>query len=179
MTELDYRAFWNEGFIWRDYLGNEVREHRDLWLAVDSRAVVPAWAAEEAAGLGAGCRLLIISEDWCGDASNTVPVIAKLAASAPGLELRVVKRDENPELMDRHLTSGARSIPLAVVLDRDFRPVGQWGPRPSELQEMVLREKNAGLRPLAGIYRDVRRWYARDRGESTLREILAVMKRAA
>lgn len=176
MTDLDYRAFWNDAFTWGDYLGNEVREHRDLWLAVDSRAVVPAWAAEEAAALGDGWKLLVISEDWCGDASNTVPVIAKLAETAPGVELRVVKRDEKPELMERHLTAGARSIPLAVVLDRDFRPVGQWGPRPAELQEMVLREKKAALRPLAEIYRDVRRWYARDRGESTLREILAVMK---
>lgn len=179
MTDLDYRAFWNDAFTWADYLGSEVREHRDLWLGVDSRAVVPAWVANEAAGLGDGWKLLIISEDWCGDASNTVPVIAKLAGAAPGVEVRVVKRDENPELMDRHLTNGARSIPLVVVLDRDFHPVGQWGPRPSELQEMVLREKKAGLRPLAEIYRDVRRWYARDRGESTLREILAVMKSAA
>jgi hypothetical protein len=178
MTDLDYRAFWNGAFTWSDYLGNEVREHRDLWLAVDSRAVVPAWAADEAAAPGDGWKLLVISEDWCGDASNTVPVIAKFAASVPGVELRVVKRDENPQLMDRHLTGGARSIPLVVVLDRDFRPVGQWGPRPSELQEMVLREKKAALRPLAEIYRDVRRWYARDRGESTLREILAVMKQA-
>ena len=179
MTDLDYRAFWNDGFTWSDYLGSEVLEHRDLWLAVDSRAVVPAWAAEEAAALGGGWKLLIISEDWCGDASNTVPVIARLAETAPGVEVRIVKRDENPELMDRHLTNGARSIPLAVVLDRDFRLVGQWGPRPAELQEMVLREKKAGLRPLAEIYRDVRRWYARDRGESTLREILAVMKQPA
>lgn len=176
MTDLDYRAFWNDGFTWADYLGNEVREHRDLWTAVDARAEVPAWATDEAAALGDGWKLLVISEDWCGDASNTVPVMAKLAEVAPNVEMRVVKRDENPELMDRYLTNGSRSIPLTVVLDRDFRPVGHWGPRPVELQEMVLREKKAGERPMEEIYRDVRRWYARDRGASTIREILAVMK---
>jgi hypothetical protein len=175
MTDLDYQAFWDKGYTWADYLGNEVREHRELWNAVDARAGLPAWAAEEAAALGSGWKLLVISEDWCGDASNTVPVIARLADA--GIEVRVVKRDENPELMDAYLTSGSRSIPLAIALDPDFRPAGRWGPRPSELQEMVLREKKAGLRPLPEIYRDVRRWYARDRGESTIREVLAVMKR--
>ena len=174
MTDLDYQAFWNNAYSWADYLGNEVREHRDLWHAVDARAGLPAWAVEEAAGLGDGWKLLVISEDWCGDASNTVPVIAKLAAA--GIEVRVVKRDENTDLMDAYLTNGSRSIPLAIALDRDFRPVGRWGPRPSELQDLVLREKKAGLRPMDDIYREVRRWYARDRGESTLREVLAVMK---
>ena len=178
MTELDYPALWNAAFTWADYLGNEVVKHRDLWVSVDARAVVPGWALEEAARAGDGWKLLVISEDWCGDASNTVPVIAKLAELAPDIEMRVVKRDENVELMDAYLTNGSRSIPLAVVLDRGFRPVGRWGPRPSELQEMVLREKKAGIRPLPEIYRDVRRWYARDRGESTLREILGVIKEA-
>ncbi len=175
MTELDYAAIWNGAYSWADYLWNEVVQHRDLWLAVDSRAAVPPGALEEAARAGDGWKLLVISEDWCGDASNTVPVMAKLAEAAPGMELRVVKRDENDELMDAYLTNGSRSIPLAVVLDRDFRPVGRWGPRPAELQEMVLREKKAALRPMDDIYRDVRRWYARDRGESTVREILNIM----
>jgi hypothetical protein len=177
MTDLDYRAFWDEGFTWADYLGNEVREHRDLWLAVDSRAVVPAWAADEAAALGDGWKLLVLSEDWCGDASNTVPVIAKLADA--GIEVRVVKRDENPELMDAYLTGAARSIPLVVLLDEEFRPRGRWGPRPAELQEFVLREKSAGTRPQQEIYRDVRTWYARDRGETTLREVLEMVEAAA
>jgi hypothetical protein len=178
MTELDYRALWNAAYTWPDYLGKEVVKHRDLWLAVDARAAVPPWALEEAAGAGGGWKLLVITEDWCGDASNTLPVIARLAALAPEIEMRIVKRDENGELMDAYLTRGARSIPLVIILDRDFRPAGRWGPRPSELQAMVLREKKAALRPLDDIYRDVRRWYARDRGESTLREILGAIKEA-
>ena len=63
---------------------------------------------------GAARKLLVIAEDWCGDASNTVPVVAKLADAVPGLELRVILRDANPEVMDRYLTNGSRSIP-----DRD------------------------------------------------------------
>ena len=175
MSEPNYEVLWNEAFTWADYLGSEIREHKDLWDAVATRAEVPTWATEAAAALGSRRKLMVISEDWCGDASNTVPVIARFAEVAPSVDVRVVKRDEHPELMDLYLTHGARSIPLVVVLDEGFRPIGRWGPRPTELQEMVLREKKVGERPMDEIYRDVRRWYARDRGESTLRELLSVM----
>lgn len=174
MSEPNYEVLWNDAFSWDDYLGREVREHKDLWDAVWARSTVPAWATEQAATLPPR-RLMVISEDWCGDASNSVPVIARFAEAAPSVEIRVVKRDENPELMDRFLTNGARSIPLVVVLDESLRPIGRWGPRPAELQALVLREKAAGLRPMDDIYREVRRWYARDRGESILRELMSVM----
>ncbi|HSU13054.1 thioredoxin family protein [Longimicrobium sp.] len=174
MGDFDYRKYWDLGFTWDDYLGNEVKEHRDLWHGVWTRSRVPEWAT--AAAPAGEWKVLVISEDWCGDASNTVPVIARLAETLPNVEMRVVKRDEHPELMDRHLTSGSRSIPLAVVLRPDWSVAGQWGPRPSELQDFVLREKKAELRPVGDIYRDVRTWYARDRGETTIREILAVFE---
>ena len=175
MADLDYRGYWEKGFSWENYLGREIAANQALWDGVYRKSVVPAWAAGQAAAASEGWKLLVISEDWCGDASNTVPVLARLAEAAPEIEMRVVKRDENLELMDEYLTAGSRSIPLAVVLDAEFRPVGRWGPRPSELQEFVLREKAAGTRPVEELYREVRSWYARDRGESTLREVLEVI----
>jgi len=173
MSDFDYRKYWDAGFTWSRYLADEVKEHPELWNGVWTRARVPEWAAS--APVGGEWKILVISEDWCGDASNTVPVIARLAEALPNVELRVVKRDQHPELMDRHLTNGSRSIPLAIVLRPDWSVAGQWGPRPSELQQFVLREKQAALRPVGDIYRDVRTWYARDRGETTIREILAVL----
>lgn len=178
MAGLDYRGYWEAAFSWEDYLGKEIETNGALWDGVWKKSAVPAWAREEAAGLGEGWKLLVISEDWCGDASNTVPVMARLAEAAPGIEMRVVKRDENEALMDEYLTNGSRSIPLVVVLDAEFRPVGRWGPRPSELQAFVLREKAAGGKPLDDLYREVRTWYARDKGESTIREILGVIASA-
>ncbi len=110
---------------------------------------------------------------------NLVPVLARFAEAVPKVEIRIVKRDENPELMDHYLTDGSRSIPLAIVLSESFEPVGRWGPRPRELQERILGEKQAGLRRACEIYRDARAWYARDRGESTLRELLLLLEGAA
>ena len=179
MGSIDYRKYWNAAYPWTDYLQREVKEHPALWNGVWERAKVPEWAMEDGARLGGEWRLLVISEDWCGDASNTVPVLARLAETLPGFELRVSKRDENTELMDAHLTGGSRSIPLAILLRPDFTVAGQWGPRPAELQRFVLTEKRAGLRPVGDIYRDVRAWYARDRGETTIRELLSLVESAS
>lgn len=175
MSDLDFGTYWDNGFTWQDYLDREVHKLEELWRGVYARVVVPEWALERAAGIGGEWRMLVISEDWCGDASNTVPVMARMAEVLPNVQIRVVKRDENPELMDAFLTNGSRSIPLALVLRPDFTVAGRWGPRPAELQEFVMTEKKAALRPVDDIYRDVRRWYARDRGETTIRAVLDIM----
>ncbi|MGZ8392983.1 MAG: thioredoxin family protein, partial [Gemmatimonadales bacterium] len=99
-----------------------------------------------------------------------VPIIARLVSQAPGLELRVILRDKNPELMDQYLTDGARSIPIVIALDDKFQEVGHWGPRPAALQVWVMA--NQATTPKAELYPQVRKWYARDRGETTLREVL-------
>ncbi|MEJ2371494.1 MAG: thioredoxin family protein, partial [Gemmatimonadales bacterium] len=125
--------------------------------------------------VGGRWKLLVLAEDWCGDAANTVPVLARLAEELPNFELRIIKRDGSLEVMDRFLTNGTRSIPMAIILDETFEPVGTWGPRPSELQEFVISEKAKGERPVKEIYADSRRWYARDRGETTLRELLDIL----
>lgn len=177
-AELDYEEYWREGLTWEEYLAREVEEHRDLWEGVYRKHETPEWAVRRAEGLDGEWNLLVISEDWCGDASNTVPVLARLAEAAANVNLRVVGRDENPELMDRYLTDGSRSIPLAVLLDGDLTPRGRWGPRPEELQEFVISEKEKGERPTGDIYRDARQWYARDGGETTLRELVAEMEEA-
>jgi hypothetical protein len=74
--------------------------------------------------------------------------------------------------MDRYLTNGSRSIPIVIALDEDYRESGHWGPRPTVLQAWVMA--NRGSMPKAELYPKVRAWYARDRGETTVREVLEV-----
>jgi hypothetical protein len=174
---VDLRGAWEGAFPWERYLEDEVREHAELWRGVWERASVAPEALARAAAAGGPWRMLVISEDWCGDASNTVPVMARLAASLPNLEMRVVKRDEHPALMDAFVTGGSRSIPLAVLIRDDFSVAGRWGPRPPELQRWVLAETERGVLSKREIYREIRRWYARDRGASTVAGIVEVMER--
>ena len=75
---------------------------------------------------------LIITEGWCGDAAQNLPVVEKIAALTPNIQTRYVLRDENPALMDEYLTNGARSIPVLIAIDANsFGEIGKWGPRPA------------------------------------------------
>ena len=152
------------------------RANAELWRGVYQLARVPDDLARRAADLPVSRHVLILSEDWCGDAVNTVPLIARIAAASPKVDLRVLARDENPDLMDTHLTNGARSIPIAIVYDADFQERGWWGPRPSVLQEWVMGPGKA--LPKDEKYREIRRWYARDRGRSTYEEVLRLLEGA-
>jgi hypothetical protein len=171
--------WWDQGFTWAEYATEEIREHRELWQGVYRKTDIPEWAVERLDEIGRNWKLLVIAEDWCGDASNLVPIFARLQEASERVDVRIVKRDDHPELMDRYLTNGSRSIPIVVIANEELQPVGRWGPRPSELQESVIRERRAGERPVSEIYRDTRRWYAGDRGETTLREVLEVMATAS
>jgi hypothetical protein len=167
---LDFRKIWESGLTFDAFVAACKVEHCGLWQGIYKLARVPEWA-RNAMPAGARRNLLVIAEDWCGDASNTVPVVAKFADSVPGLELKIILRDANPQVMDQYLTNGARSIPVVIALDENFQELGHWGPRPSELQSWVMA--NRGTMPKAELYPKVRTWYARDRGETTLREVLA------
>lgn len=152
-------------------------KNADLWAAVWRRAKVPEEVVQRVTALGGAWRLLVLSEDWCGDAVNTVPVVAKLAALAPNLDLRVLARDHNLDLMDAHLTGTSRAIPVVIVLDEEFNERGWWGSRPAELQAWVMGPGRALENDAR--YREVRAWYARDAGRTTLEEIVATLERAA
>lgn len=154
-----------------------VEKNLELWHGVYERVRLPEQLVAEALEVPGSWHLVALSEDWCGDAVNTLPVISRLADEA-GWDLRVLSRDENLDLIDSHLTNGrSRSIPIVIVYDEDFNEVGWWGPRPSEIQAWVMSE---GLEMSAPErYKVVRRWYAKDRGRTTLQELLRVLARAA
>ncbi len=164
----EFKALWDKALTFDAFLAAST-EHKGLWQGIYTIARVPVWAVA-AVPAGVERKLLVIAEDWCGDASSTVPVLARFAATTPGLELRVILRDENPELMDRYLTNGSRSIPIVIALDEEYRELGHWGPRPRELQAWVMEHRLTV--PKTELYPQVRQWYARDRGETTLREVL-------
>src|SRR5690606_11557523 len=101
-----------------------------------------------------------------------------MAEAVPLLELRVVRRDENPDLMDRYLTGTSRAVPVVIVMDEEVRELGWWGSRPKELQTWFL-SATAQAMPKEERYREMRRWYARDRGRSALAEIAELLERTA
>lgn len=151
-----------------------VEKNKRLWHAIYDRAAISPEILDEARMIPGTWHLLVLSADWCGDAVNSIPVLARLAEEVSDFELRVLSVEENPDLMDTHLTNGkSRSIPVVLLLDDDFKEHGWWGPRPRPLQEWVIKE---GLSiPSAERYKRVRRYYAKDRGRTMFRELFSLM----
>lgn len=109
---------------------------------------------------------LIITEGWCGDAAQNIPIIEKIAAESGFIETRYVLRDENLELMDAYLTNNARSIPKLIALDVEtLEEIGTWGPRPQISMDYFLEMKAQGLeKPL--MMENLQRWYLADKNQS-------------
>ncbi len=118
---------------------------------------------------------LILTEGWCGDAAQNVPVIEKIAAESDKIETRYVLRDENLELMDRYLTGGARSIPKLIAIDAEtLEVVGSWGARPQAAQDLFLKMKADGVEK-AVILEEIQRWYNADKGRSLQHEFVELI----
>ena len=115
-------------------------------------------------------KWIVITESWCGDSAQNLPVIAKLAQLNSNIDFKIVLRDSNLEFMDLHLTNTSRAIPKLVVFDEDNNELFQWGPRPVEAQNLFSRLKNDGIEK-SEINKELHLWYGRNRGKEVEREI--------
>ncbi len=123
-------------------------------------------------------HFLVITEGWCGDAAQIVPVIDKIVSVAPDkFTLRLVLRDQNIPLIDAHLTNGGRSIPVLLVLNENNEVVlPKWGPRPAILQSLLAEWKKE-YTDQAKVAELLHGWYAKDKTQETQKELVEVLKR--
>jgi len=119
---------------------------------------------------------LVLTEGWCGDAAQNLPVIQKLAAENENIALKIVLRDEYLELMDLFLTNGGRSIPKVIVLDTQNNVQHTWGPRPTLATEMMAdyKAKNGSID--AQFKQDLQVWYNKNKGQSVQEDFVNMQK---
>ena len=114
---------------------------------------------------------LTITEVWCGDAAQNIPMIEKLAAESGLVETRYILRDENKELMECFLSNGSRSIPKLIALDAaTFEILGTWGPRPQPAQDLFIEMRARGVEKTQ-IMQALQYWYNENQGHSVQKEI--------
>ena len=171
--DTDFRALWDVATPYHQFV-READANHDLWTGMQRIARIPDWAVDAVRSTGKAFNFLVIAEDWCGDGTSTIPYLAKLAALSRSIEIRVLPRDQYPEVMDQYRTAGARAIPIVIVLSQGFEEIGHWGPRPAALREWL--QQTRATTPQANLYPRIRRWYAQDKGMSTLQEVLALLE---
>ena len=120
---------------------------------------------------------LVITESWCGDAAQTLPVLNKLAEASENIDLRIILRDEHPELMDNFLTNGTRSIPKLVVLDSELEVTTTWGPRTAAATKLVTDYKAKFGKIDAEFKAQLQKWYNTDKGVSIINELAEIVRK--
>ena len=119
---------------------------------------------------------IVLTESWCGDAAQNLPVFSKIAETNPNINLRILLRDENPELMNHYLTNGSMSIPKLICLDENLNELGTWGPRPKFLQDWLYKEKANPTMEMADLKKEFQISYTKDKGQTLQKEMILLMK---
>ena len=120
---------------------------------------------------------LVISESWCGDAAQILPIFNKMVEASDKIDLRIVLRDDNDDLMNLFLTNGTKSIPKLIIIDTKTNEiVADFGPRPSGAKQLILDYKatHGVVDETAKV--ELQKWYLQDKGISTQKEIVALME---
>jgi hypothetical protein len=121
---------------------------------------------------------VLITESWCGDGAQCIPVIAKMASLSDNIELSLIFRDENLDIIDSFLTNGSRSIPKLICFKKiDATVIGTWGPRPKAIQNMVSKYKNNNPNVSHDEFvKNLHLWYARDKTNALQNEFVDLIK---
>lgn len=117
---------------------------------------------------------LVILESWCGDGAQTIPVLNKIAEMGKAIDLKIVIRDENPELIDRFLTNGSRAIPKLIILDEEFNVIGTWGSRSRAATELVQEYKAKFGKIDENFKAQLQIWYNKDKGKNIIKELAEI-----
>ena len=172
LTEKWTRALTFEGFL--DYS----RKNIDGFRGGYEKAEIDEELAKEVKAFEGDVCLLVMGADWCGDVVANLPAVAKLADLNPAhIQVRVLDRDRNEDLLAYCMTDGTKSIPKIIVCSRDMSSYSLWGPRPTECQRIMT--DNKGKMPKEEIYPMLREWYMNDKHRTLLKEIWEAIKARA
>ena len=166
---------YKAGVTFDQFLERATRR-KEMWERHYQEGRVDSEARARAQALSGTWRILAIAEDWCSDSVNTLPYLALLAESAPGIELRVVNSEVGADIMEAHPTPDGRpSTPTVLVLNEAYEEVGCWVERPSELQRWAMENRES----LGDEFVPQKMaWYREDAGRSTIDEVLTVIEAA-
>lgn len=150
---------------------NEVRMDR-----LDKKMVISEENIQKLISLRKDYIWLVLSEGWCGDSAQLLPIFNKMAGLSEHIELKIVFRDENEKLMNAFLTAGAKSIPKLIIIDKKKGDVvGDWGPRPKGAAALIksYRQQYGMIDETAKT--ELQLWYLHDKGLTTQNEIAEKM----
>jgi len=150
---------------------NEVRMNR-----LEKTIQISEEVKADLSNLQSNYTWIVISEGWCGDAAQLVPIIHKMAELSEKIDLRIVLRDDNEALMNKFLTNGGKAIPKLLILDAETLTVlSDWGPRPEGAKNLILDYKAQHGIVDETAKTELQKWYLHDKGIITQNEIMELI----
>lgn len=193
LTKQDYKNYLQKGVSYQQYkqqMAQDLALNTDLTIKeyihlnqrrmhrVEKTYSISSELAQQVKNLKHKTYWLILTEHWCGDASQTLPALHAIAELSGGkIEMKLAYRDQNPELMNAYLTNETKSIPKLIQLDEHLNVTGIWGPRPSVAQKLV-RELKSNPATAAGYANELHLWYAKNKQQDLEKEVAQLIYRA-
>lgn len=119
---------------------------------------------------------LVLTEGWCGDAAQNLPLIHAIECLSDKINLKLILRDEHLDIMDEFLTNGGRSIPKLIALNEEsLQVMWTWGPRPKEAQNMVMEFKKQENGDYQEFVKSMQLWYAKDKTHTLQQEFVELI----
>lgn len=118
---------------------------------------------------------MVVTEEWCGDSAQNLPHFAMWSELNENIDLKILLRDDNLDIIDQYLTNETRSIPILVAFDEEGNELFKWGPRPKEAADLVKQLKSEGMEKKEFIEK-LHLWYGRNRGKALETEFLSILK---
>ena len=132
---------FTQGLTLAEYL-DQMRTNKERFVRVMSEATIEDEDRHALRRLAPGLRVLVITEDWCGDALYSFPGLARLVEGEPGVEMRIFLRDKNPDVMDQYLKRGVyRTIPVFVFFDERMNELARFMERQDVVSELHTLSK--------------------------------------
>ena len=125
-------------------------------------------------------KILVIAESWCGDCANALPVMARLSREQNQWDLKIVKRDENEEIIKKfYLTGGRKKVPVVIFADSDGDEMARWVERPNRSYRVIreLKEKKLSKEDYIAQYKQLPELQAPSLTREIAREFVEVTTR--
>lgn len=120
---------------------------------------------------------MVITETWCGDSAQNLPIISIIASLNSNIDLRIILRDSNLDIIDNYLTNGvSRSIPILVAFDAEGNEIFRWGRRPKFAMHLVKKLKEEGI-VKEEYNKNLHLWYGRNKGKELDEELSAILQK--
>jgi hypothetical protein len=168
-VDSTYQVLYESGATFADFVSNATAR-KEQWEGNYAMKVAPDALVTRASAAGTGWKLLVVTVPGCSDSVNSVPYLASFLDKVPSIEMRLINATVGKAVMEAHRTpDGRAATPTVILLDAEFNERGCWIERPATLIELMKNGTD---------FEGKMAWYDKDRGASSLEEIVAMIEAA-